>query len=684
MQKLGGAPALILLFAIAHALLIQLGYALKGSPADPSVMWPAAGLVLATLWLTPRWLWPAILATQFVVEVLIAALMMTRFRPGLVVLYTVANMAGPLVGALLASWQIKHRVFLRAREVIWFVLVTAISAMVSALIAAPVHAAALGGGIPGSKLLVIWQVWAAGQWAGIMAVAPLMAFWLNPLRMSHPELRLRSRTELLLLALVLFGACFYVSQTPGRAETLLQLPTTIALLMILAVMRLPPRWVAVLFAMTAVTLASFAAHDLGPLREGTALIGIGRVQVFIVSVGLSSFALSMTMAERVITARRLADSEDRYRSFFELSTEAMWRVELSRPMSVWLPPAQQIAWLRAYACVAEFSRSYEPLDPQAAAAHNPPLSWRPELPWAAALEQQIEHAAQQGFVLDGLRFQVPASGRTHAYVASIDGVVRDGMLHRMWLVARDITELTELNSNLLRERERLKSFARQIVSAEEKARRATAVDLHDGIGQSLAGMAMTLDVARQHSGPEVRLMIEEVNARLREVQERTRNMISDLSPPGLYELGLEAALQWLVVYVRGHDKLQVELDADLREDAVPLETRVLVFKLVRELLRNVSKHSGVRKARVMVRGDAQYLHVEVSDRGRGFEWQLDMFGSRSGGFGLWSIADRVHEAGAQLTVDTSPGRGARFEIRFPLRQGARSEERNRGALRSRG
>ena len=61
-----------------------------------------------------------------------------------------------------------------------------------------------------------------------------------------------------------------------------------------------------------------------------------------------------------------------------------------------------------------------------------------------------------------------------------------------------------------------------------------------------------------------------------------------------------------------------------------------------------------------------------------------MFGSRSGSFGLWSIADRVHEAGAHLTVDTSPGRGARFEIRFPLRQGARAEEPGRGALRSRG
>ena len=64
----------------------------------------------------------------------------------------------------------------------------------------------------------------------------------------------------------------------------------------------------------------------------------------------------------------------------------------------------------------------------------------------------------------------------------------------------------------------------------------SAVDLHDGIGQSLVGMSMTLDVAREKSSAEVRLLLEEVRARLRDVQDRTRHMISDLSPPGLYDL----------------------------------------------------------------------------------------------------------------------------------------------------
>ena len=184
---------------------------------------------------------------------------------------------------------------------------------------------------------------------------------------------------------------------------------------------------------------------------------------------------------------------------------------------------------------------------------------------------------------------------------------------------------------------------------------------------------MTLEVAREHAPPDVRLLLDEVRVRLRDVQERTRHVISDLSPPGLYDLGLAPALQWLAVYLRGHDRLQVDLDARVKEEAIKLDVRVLVFKLVRELLRNVIKHAGVNAARVTVHGDADTLRVEVADGGKGFEWQLDMFGARSGGFGLWSIADRVQEAGGKFTVDTAPGQGARFEMVFPLRSEAPSE-----------
>ena len=129
----------------------------------------------------------------------------------------------------------------------------------------------------------------------------------------------------------------------------------------------------------------------------------------------------------------------------------------------------------------------------------------------------------------------------------------------MWCVARDISELIDLNDRLRQKQERLQLYARQLVGAEERARRATAVDLHDGIGQQLVGLAMTVEAAASRATPEVRLLLGEATHTVREVQAITQRVIADLSPPGLYELGLEPALKWLSVYMRGKDSLEVDL-----------------------------------------------------------------------------------------------------------------------------
>jgi signal transduction histidine kinase len=240
------------------------------------------------------------------------------------------------------------------------------------------------------------------------------------------------------------------------------------------------------------------------------------------------------------------------------------------------------------------------------------------------------------------------------------------MLAVVLVEMRKTVQLLRTSGESLRQKQdRVQQYARQLVGAEERARRATAVDLHDGIGQHLAGLALTLNAAASRAPAEVRLLLGEATHTLREVQSITQKVIADLSPPGLYELGLEPALQWLSVYMRGKDNLQVDLRVDADAAAYNLELRVLVFKLIRELLRNVVKHSGVQSAVVTVTQAPNELSVVVEDRGVGFEWQLSLFEARSGGFGLWSVADRVRAASGEMTVDTAPGRGCRVSVVFP-------------------
>jgi signal transduction histidine kinase len=667
-SRFGGRTGLLVAFAVAHVLLVLLGYALKESLSAPAVMWPSVGLLFVMLWLTPRSLWPFILAIQYAIEAGIAALPPEPFDPSTDLLYPLANGLDALVGASLAKWLIPDLERMRTLQGLRFVGATAVGAAAGAVLGAWVVLKDSPGGISGLQYLHQIQIWWAGNWLGHITAAPILFCWLSPMRRQFPELVLRSRAEPVALALLLAGFSIYIFSSSDRsASSLLQMPTVVVGLLIYAALRLPPRWTSILFAVTALICTWFASRRLGPFDMPDVFSRTAGLQTYLASAGVISFVLSMSTSERNVVLGRLSDAEYRYRSFVELSTEVIWRVELGRGLPIDLPQQDQLEWLHRHARVVEASRSYEQLDQQLAEGGS--LPWRREIAWAAAYEDSLTMAARRNYSIDGLRFSAKVQGRSRSYVASFSGVVQDGHLLRIWGVARDITELTELNGRLLREQERLKTYARQLVTAEEKARRATAVDLHDGIGQTLAGMAMTLDVARQQSPPDVALLIEEVRARLRDVQEVTRQMITDLSPPGLYDLGLVPALQWLAVYMRGQDHLSVELDASVREEFIKLDMRVLVFKLVRELLRNVVKHSGVDRAVLRVVGDGQRLHVIVSDNGRGFDTQLDMFGARSGGFGLWSIADRVQEAGGHFSVDALPGRGSRFELIFPLATG---------------
>jgi signal transduction histidine kinase len=241
-------------------------------------------------------------------------------------------------------------------------------------------------------------------------------------------------------------------------------------------------------------------------------------------------------------------------------------------------------------------------------------------------------------------------------------------------------ELVKLNNELRIKQDRVQMYARQLAGAEERARRSTAVDLHDGIGQQLVGLALTLDAAGARAPPETRLLLGEASHTLRQVHASTQRVIADLSPPGLYELGLEPALQWLAVYMRGRDNLQVILHVNVDDKAFDLEMRILIFKLIRELLRNVVKHARVNTATVNVSMTPRQLSLEVIDDGVGFEWQLSLFNTPREGFGLWSVAERIREADGEMTVDTAPGRGCRVSVVFGLEaRGSSAPAFQRGA-----
>jgi signal transduction histidine kinase len=210
----------------------------------------------------------------------------------------------------------------------------------------------------------------------------------------------------------------------------------------------------------------------------------------------------------------------------------------------------------------------------------------------------------------------------------------------------------------------LREYARALTAAEETARRKTAADLHDGIGQVLAGQSMTLAAMRMHaSHSPLSVLLDEATEASREAQEGLRVMIQDLTPPGLDRASLDETLHWLADYFKtryGFSVVwRVNGNAEFSRDRLRL-----IYRCVRELLMNARKHSQRQSAEVEVDVSPIMVEITVVDEGIGFDAHRTEppSGDR---FGLAQIRERVRAAGGTIDVDAVVGEGCRVLVRLP-------------------
>jgi signal transduction histidine kinase len=221
-----------------------------------------------------------------------------------------------------------------------------------------------------------------------------------------------------------------------------------------------------------------------------------------------------------------------------------------------------------------------------------------------------------------------------------------------------------LLDELAREHLALREYARALTVAEETARRKTAADLHDGIGQVLAGQSMTLAAMRTHANqPPLDELLDEATEASREAQEGLRVMIQDLTPPGLDRASLDETLRWLADYFKtrfGFSVVwRVNGSADLSRDRLRL-----IYRCIREFLMNARKHSQRQTAEVEVDLSPIAVEITVVDEGIGFDARRaePPSGER---FGLAQIRERVRAAGGTFDLDAVIGEGCRVTVRLP-------------------
>ncbi len=261
-----------------------------------------------------------------------------------------------------------------------------------------------------------------------------------------------------------------------------------------------------------------------------------------------------------------------------------------------------------------------------------------------------------GTVLYGLR----AGGQEFPMDASISQLdTAHGKLFTV--ILRDVSER-------LRAQEELRAFALQAhhVREEEKAR--VARELHDELAQSLTTLKMDAAWMRDRlasdaaGGLELTAKLATMQATLDQAVAATRRIASDLRPLILDDLGLTAALEWLVngFIKRSGLACALEIDGEV-ELSEPYATAV--FRIVQESLNNVAKHAGASKVLVRIARDGRAVALSIRDDGCGFDAQAPR---RREALGLAGLRERAHLLRGSADIKSQAGTGTTVEVRIPL------------------
>jgi len=291
------------------------------------------------------------------------------------------------------------------------------------------------------------------------------------------------------------------------------------------------------------------------------------------------------------------------------------------------------------------------------------------LPWVAIEVDAVDGVARAAEW--GRRYGEPASvalvyrGERIGRLLVTPRRVGAGLAERDRRLLEDIAQsvavtvtAVELSAGLQRARE-------QLVTAREEERRRLRRDLHDGLGPTLAGMVMQLDVASNVLSRDPGA-VEPVLAALRTAAQEAiaeiRRLVYELRPAALDELGLVGTIREWVDRLSGGDaegRLALALHAPAALPALPAAVEVAALRIVQEAVANVVRHAGARTCRVRVVAD-EALTVDVEDDGRGLDENLKP------GVGLSSMRERAAEVGGMCSVTRTAAGGTLVHAVLPL------------------
>ena len=621
---------LVCLVASLSYLTARLGGLLVVRPQMLWALWPGCALLVAVLLLTPRRLWPILLAAGLAGFVLYDAQAGLALRPTVILI--VSDAVEVLVAALGVSYFLSGPV--RLNSVSSLARYSLFAVVLAPLTAAFIATAAFSG-----NYWIRWRIGFFTEALALLTVTPAILSWA-----SVGQTWARKPRAFYLEATALIAGLGILGYVAFAAPE--QISSPILLYSLLPVLL----WSALRFglagistSMVMVALLSIwgAVHGRGPFTTSEPLTNVMSLQLFLFFTTATFMLLAVLMEEQKRTERAFRESEERFRLMADTAPALIWMADPDKFCSYFNKP-----WL-------DFT--------------------------GQSMNSQLGNGWAEGVHPEDLQRCMDT------YIRSFDGREEFRMEYRLrrydgeyrWVVDIGVPRFNQDRSFLgyigigidITERKRaeevLTNVNRQLIEAQEKERTRIGRDLHDDIGQRLALLAVELEQLHEDPPnlPQIRYRIGELHKQTSEIAADIQSLSHELHSAKLQYLGIAAAMNGFCREFGQQQKVEVDFKTHDLADHLSPDISLCLFRVLQEALHNSAKHSGVRRFEVRLWGTPDEIRLTVIDSGVGF----DRDAARQGpGLGLISMEERLKLLNGTLAIESQPEKGTAVHARVPI------------------
>ena len=634
---LGLAIRVLFIGLVCH-VSTEIGFAHKLPPHNISALWPTGAILLSVLVATPvRHWWAYTIAAYF-------TSVMNDARAGFpiaAILFVVAGILEIWFAALgVRRFAAGLRAFDSHRNLIAYILIAVVlgpfmSAFVAAF-AGTIH-----------DYWFYWRVWFLSEAIAFLTLAPAIITGIWIATTAVKTFSVRRCVEAGVIGLALTAVCARVFNWPtdeGSVPALVYLPLPLVLW---AAVRFGPLGVNTSLLIVAILSISGAVQGRGPFAATSSDDNVVSLQLFLIAMSLPLMFLAALIAEGREKTNVLSESEARFRSMADTAPVMIWMSDTTRRCTYFNKP-----WLDFTGRTIE-----QELGDGWAEGVHPDDRVRCLKDFVTAFESrkhfETEYRRRQRdgnyrWILDCGN---PRTAPDDSFIGYIGSCI-------------DIDERKQAEEELRASHEQQRDLASRLLRAQEVERRRLAREMHDDLTQRLAVMA--IDVGKLEQQPDLSgitvVSLRRTREQLVTLSEDVHDLSRQLHPSILDDLGLVDALRSECDRFSRQEGIVVSYQADAVPSGLPRDHALCLYLIAQEALRNVMRHAGTNRAEVALTTCESEVLLTVCDEGKGF----DLTATRSyHGLGLISMEERARLIGAELNIQSEPGKGTIVSVLLP-------------------